>query len=130
MEVILFLVARLLFGGYFVFNAVNHFTQTSAMTGYAQSKGVPAPKLAVTFTGLLLLIGGVSVLFGIYPILGATALVLFLVPVTFTMHTFWKIEDPQMKMAEKVNFTKNLALVGGALLLLAIPQPWPASLGF
>ena len=130
MEVILFLVARLLFGGYFVFNAVNHFTQTSAMTGYAQSKGVPAPKLAVTFTGLLLLIGGVSVLFGIYPILGATALVLFLVPVTFTMHTFWKIEDPQMKMAEKVNFTKNLALVGGALLLLAIPPPWPASLGF
>jgi len=130
MEAILFLVARLLFGGYFVFNAVNHFTQTSAMTGYAQSKGVPAPKLAVTFTGLLLLIGGVSVLFGIYPILGATALVLFLVPVTFTMHTFWKIEDPQMKMAEKVNFTKNLALVGGALLLLAIPQPWPASLGF
>jgi len=130
MEAILFLVARLLFGGYFVFNALNHFTQTSAMTGYAQSKGVPAPKLAVTFTGLLLLIGGVSVLFGIYPILGATALVLFLVPVTFTMHTFWKIEDPQMKMAEKVNFTKNLALVGGALLLLAIPQPWPASLGF
>ena len=130
MEAILFLVARLLFGGYFVFNAVNHFTQTSAMTGYAQSKGVPAPKLAVTFTGLLLLIGGVSVLFGIYPILGATALVLFLVPVTFTMHTFWRVKDPQMKMAEMVNFTKNLALVGGALLLLAIPQPWPASLGF
>jgi uncharacterized membrane protein YphA (DoxX/SURF4 family) len=130
MEAILFLVARLLFGGYFVFNAVNHFTQVRMMSGYAQSKGVPAPKLAVTFTGLLLLIGGVSVLFGIYPILGATALVLFLVPVTFTMHTFWKIEDPQMKMAEKVNFTKNLALVGGALLLLAIPQPWPASLGF
>jgi len=130
MEAILFLVARLLFGGYFVFNALNHFTQTSAMTGYAQSKGVPAPKLAVTFTGLLLLIGGVSVLFGIYPILGATALVLFLVPVTFTMHTFWKVKDPQMKMAEMVNFTKNLALVGGALLLLAIPQPWPASLGF
>ncbi len=130
MEAILFVVARLLFGGYFVFNALNHFTHTSAMTGYAQSKGVPAPKLAVTITGLLLLIGGVSVLFGIYPTLGAAALVLFLVPVTFTMHIFWKVKDPQMKMAEMVNFTKNLALVGGALLLLAIPQPWPASLGF
>ncbi|MEK6755098.1 MAG: DoxX family protein [Bacteroidota bacterium] len=130
MESILFLVARALFGGYFVFNALNHFRQISMMTGYAQSKGVPAPKLAVAFTGLLLLIGGMSVLFGIYPIVGAAALVLFLVPVTFKMHTFWKVPDPQAKMFEMVNFTKNLALVGGALLLLSIPQPWPASLGF
>jgi uncharacterized membrane protein YphA (DoxX/SURF4 family) len=130
MEAVLFLVARLLFGGYFVFNAINHFMQTSMMAGYAQSKGVPAPKLAVAFTGLLLLIGGVSVLFGMYPTVGAVALVLFLVPVTFMMHNFWKVQDPQMRMAEMVNFTKNLALVGGALLLLSIPQPWPASLGF
>jgi uncharacterized membrane protein YphA (DoxX/SURF4 family) len=53
----------------------------------------------------------------------------FLVPVAFIMHNFWAVQDPQMKMVEMVNFTKNLALAASALMFLAIPQPWPFSLG-
>jgi uncharacterized membrane protein YphA (DoxX/SURF4 family) len=53
----LFLIGRIIFGFYFVFNGFNHFSNLSMMSGYAQSKGVPAPKLAVIFTGLLLLLG-------------------------------------------------------------------------
>jgi hypothetical protein len=44
------------------------------------------------------------------------------------MHNFWKLEDPQSRMAEKINFMKNTALVGAILMLLAIPSPWPLSL--
>jgi len=124
MEAILFLLGRLLFGGYFILSGINHFRMVTPMAGYAQSKGVPVPKAAVEFSGLLLLIGGLSVLLGVYPWVGATALALFLVPVTFTMHAYWKIQDPQMKMAESVNFKKNIALLGAALLLLSISQPW------
>jgi putative oxidoreductase len=55
---------------------------------------------------------------GYHTRLGAALLVLFLVPVTLTMHAFWSIPDPQMAQIERINFMKNLALLGGALLLV------------
>jgi len=124
----LFLIGRIIFGLYFVFNGFNHFSNLSMMTGYAQSKGVPAPKLAVIFTGLLLLLGGLSVLTGYQTDAGLILLLIFFIPVTFMMHNFWKVEDQQMKMLEMVNFLKNLALVGSILMLFSIPKPWPFSL--
>jgi uncharacterized membrane protein YphA (DoxX/SURF4 family) len=128
LESTIFLVGRLLLGGYFVFNAFNHFSNVAMMTGYAQSKGVPAAKAAVLFSGLLLLVGGLSILLGVYPMIGTLAIALFLLTVTFMMHAFWKVQDPMARMGEMVNFTKNLALLGGTLMLLAIPQPWSLSL--
>lgn len=128
MESTLFLIGRLLLGGYFIFSGFNHFSNLSMMAGYAQSKAVPSPKAAVAFSGLLLLIGGLSILLGVYPTVGTIALALFLIPVTFMMHAFWKVQDPMARMGEMVNFTKNLALLGATLMLLAVPQPWAMKL--
>ncbi len=125
---IAFLIGRIIVGAYFLFNAFNHFTRVNMMAGYAGSKGVPAPKLAVLGSGVLLLIGGLSILTGFQPIIGVIALVVFLLPVTFMMHNFWAVKDPMQKVGEMVNFLKNLALLGSALMFLAIPQPWPFSL--
>lgn len=124
-----FLIGRVLFGGFFIFSAFNHFTNGAAMTGYASAKGVPLAGAAVFLTGVLLLVGGVSIILGYLPKLGIAALVVFLLPVTFMMHDFWTVTDPQQRMAEMGNFAKNLALLGGALALSAIPEPWPVSLG-
>jgi len=44
------------------------------------------------------------------------------------MHDFWRIEDPMQRMGEQINFTKNLALLGGAAFAAAVPEPWPQSL--
>jgi uncharacterized membrane protein YphA (DoxX/SURF4 family) len=125
---ILFLIGRVLFGGYFVMSGFNHFKNHAGLTGYAASKGVPSPSLAVHVTGILLLIGGLGVLLGVYIEWAALALAVFFIPVTFIMHAYWKDTDPGMKMANQINFWKNLALLGAALLLLSIPQPWPYSL--
>ncbi|GBD11978.1 Inner membrane protein YphA [bacterium HR23] len=125
---VLYLIGRIVVGAYFVFNGLNHFTRLSMMAGYAQSKGVPLPKLAVAGTGLLLLLGGLSVLLGFLPQIGAILLLVFLLPVTFWMHRFWEVKDQMMAMAEMVNFSKNLALAGFALILLALTwkfgSPW------
>jgi hypothetical protein len=43
------------------------------------------------------------------------------------MHRFWDVEDPMQRMGERVNFNKNIALIGSTLMFLAIPQPWPYS---
>jgi putative oxidoreductase len=91
-------------------------------------KGVPFPAIAQGMTGLMLLLGGLSIVCGIYPFVGIVLLVAFLLPVSLMMHNFWKLEDPQLRMADKINFTKNMALLGAVLMLLAIPLPWPLSL--
>lgn len=126
---IAFLIGRIILGVYYLFNASNHFMQLEMMSGYAGSKGVPVPKLAVIVSGLLLVVGGLSILLGFQPLIGVIALVIFFLPVTFMMHNFWAVEEEQMKTAETVNFTKNLALMGSALMFLVIPTPWPFSLG-
>lgn len=43
------------------------------------------------------------------------------------MHDFWRQQDPNQRMSEMVNFTKNLALLGGALALMGVEEPWPVS---
>ncbi len=119
METTLLYLGRILFGGYFAYNGLNNLRMLDMMSGYAKSKGAPMPKLSVAFSGVLLIVGGLSVLFDILPGFGLIALALFLVPVTFIMHAFWKIQDPMAKMGEMINFTKNIALLGAVLILLA-----------
>ena len=93
------------------------------------SRHVPAPRAAVLGSGVLLLLGGASILLGVWPKWGILFVVLFLVPVTFMMHNYWKDADPQIRMMNQIQFHKNLALVGAALIMLLISEPWPLSLG-
>ncbi len=67
MESIVLFIGRILFGGYFLYNAYNHFANLSMMSSYALSKGVPSPKLAVAGGGVLLAIGCLSLIFNLYP---------------------------------------------------------------
>lgn len=126
---IIFLIARTVLGLYYLFSASNHFFQLTMMAGYAASKGVPAPEAAVILSGILLLIGGASIITGYKPTIGVIALVIFFIPVTFIIHNFWTVSDQMMRMGEMVNFLKNIALMASAVMFLAIPQPWPKSLG-
>ena len=126
---IAFLIGRIFIGLYWLNGAIAHFTQVKSMGPYAKMKGVPFAELAVPGTGILLLIAALSILTGVYPLVAVAALGIFLIPVPFMMHNFWAIEDQAMKMNDMVMFTKNMALLGYTLVLLAIPQPWPFSLG-
>src|SRR3990167_4866867 len=98
----IFLLGRVLLGGYFIMNGYNHIKNLTMLTGYAQSKGVPMPKLAVFFTGLLLLLGGAGVLLGVYVEGAVLFLSIFLVGVTFQMNQYWKVSDPMQRMGERV----------------------------
>ena len=125
---ILFLIGRVLFGGYFIMNGLNHFMKMGMMKGYASSKGVPMSGLAVAITGLMILLGGLGILMGVYIQLSVLLLAIFLVFVTFKMHNFWAVTEPNMKMMETVNFYKNMALLGAVLMMLFIPSPWVYSI--
>jgi putative oxidoreductase len=126
---IAFLIGRIVVGLYYVSAASGHFTQLEMMAGHAGLKGVPAPKLAVAGSGVLLFIGGVSLLLGLWPLIGIAAVLLFLIGVTPVIHNFWAQTDPQARMNDMIHFTKNIGLFGSTLMFLAIPRPWPFSIG-
>ena len=125
---LLFLFARVLFGGFFIINGINHFTKSEMMTGYTASKGVPFPKIAVLLSGVVILLGGLGILLGIYIGWSVALLAVFLLVATFKMHNFWTIQDPNARMTDMIMFMKNVALLGGALAFLFVPGPWMYSL--
>ncbi|MEK7641748.1 MAG: DoxX family protein [Patescibacteria group bacterium] len=121
---IAFIIGRIIFGGYFLKNAYNHIFKSAHLVGYAQSKGVKSPKIAIIGSGILLAFGGLSMILGVWTIWGAVALIAFLIPVSLKMHDFWKIQDPMARMGERISFEKNMALAAAALITMAISTPW------
>jgi putative oxidoreductase len=122
-----FLLGRLIFGGFFLYAGIKHFKERETMVHYVGSKNVPMPDVAVTATGAMLTLGGASILLGVKPKLGGLAIIGFLAGVSPIMHDFWRVEDPQQRQSEMINFTKNMAMLGGALALMGVEEPWPAS---
>jgi putative oxidoreductase len=125
---IAFLIGRIIFATFWLMGSLNHFKNLNYMSEYAKARRTPSPKVAVAGTGVILLLGGLSVLLGVYPVVGII-LIVFLLGVSFQMHSYWKVDDAQMKQIDMINFTKNMALVGALLMFLLLPRPWPMSLG-
>ncbi len=99
----------------FVAAAPRHFTREGI--AHAAALGVPFAAVLVPLSGLLALGGGVSLLLGYRAGWGAWLIVAFLVPVTFVMHAFWRLDDPVAVHAQQAMFMKNVALLGAALLV-------------
>jgi putative oxidoreductase len=121
-----FLIGRVVFGGFFLYNGIHHLKQRKQMGQYADSKNVPMAEAVVVATGVTLIAGGTSILLGIKPKLGTAAIAGFLAGVSPVMHNFWNIQDPQQRMNEMINFSKNMALLCSAVELMGVNEPWPA----
>ena len=126
---VVLLLGRVLFGGVLAFMGLNHFMQTDAMTGYADAKGIPAARLSVLGSGLVLVASGLGIVVGAFPLLAALGLAVFFVATTPTMHDFWSFEGEE-RQQEMTQFLKNAALLGGSLAFVALSsETWAYSLG-
>jgi putative oxidoreductase len=108
-------VGRVLLSAIFILASFGHFSAGTVQ--YAASQGVPLPSVAVPLSGVLALLGGLSVALGYRAKIGAWLLVLFLAPVTLMMHRFWGVADPMMAQMQQIMFMKNMAILGAALLV-------------
>ncbi|MBI3726273.1 DoxX family protein [bacterium] len=108
-------VGRALFASIFVLASFGHFSKQTI--DFAASQGVPLASLAVPLSGVLSLAGGLSILLGYRARIGAALLVLFLVPVTLSLHPFWGISDPAAAQLQQIMFMKNVSMLGGALMI-------------
>ena len=124
------LIGRILFAFMFIMSGINHLVpkNVAAMAGYAQFKKVPMPKLSVQLSGVVLLLGGLSIILGIYADLGALVVAVLLVLMAVMMHDFWKA-DAAAKQAEMIGFMKNISMAGGALFIFAIAAQEGSNIG-
>src|SRR5438093_13605245 len=106
-----FLIGRILFAAMFINSGIAHLTKLTPMSQYAASQKLPAPKLAVALSGLMILAGGLSILLGVAPQAGALLLVLFLIPTAFLMHRLWGVQESKMDENQLDNVTKYVQLV-------------------
>ncbi len=111
----LVLPGRLLYALIFLIAAFSHFK--SGTVAYAEKAGVPLASLAVPASGVLAFVGGLMILVGWKARIGAALVVVFLVPVTLTMHAFWAVSDPMMRGVQQAMFLKNVSMLGAALLI-------------
>jgi uncharacterized membrane protein YphA (DoxX/SURF4 family) len=123
-----FLLSRVLFALVIGYLALGNLLDLESSVGYAKSKGAPLATISVPLGSLGLIAGALAVLTGVYPALGALAVIAFLVPITVIMHDFWTMEG-QDRQNEQIHFLKNVGLVAVALVfLLLADQPWSYAL--
>ena len=108
------LVGRVFFSLIFILAGLNHFTKQ--MIAFAASQGVPVASIAVPLSGVIAVLGGLSILLGYRAKIGAWLIVLFLIGVT-PLHNFWAVKDPMMAQIQMIMFMKNVSMLGGALLI-------------
>ncbi len=91
----------------------------------AVRKAVPLPEndeLVVRGNAAVQVAAGTMLALGLAPRLSALALAGSLIPTTVAGHAFWTIEDPAARKMQRIQFHKNLAMIGG-LLFAALDQP-------
>jgi putative oxidoreductase len=109
------LLGRILYAAIFILASLGHFAPQTMQ--YAASQGVPMAAFLVPLSGIIGLVGGISVLVGYKAKWGAWLLVIFLLPVTFLVHRFWMVQDPIQVSIQEAMFLKNLSMLGAALLI-------------
>src|SRR5262249_31502573 len=118
----LVLIGRQLFAMIFMLASAGHFTP--AKIALAAEHGVPMATVLVPISGVIALLGGLSVLFGYRARIGGLLLVVFLVPVTLFMHNFWAAPDTAMFRLQLFQFTRNLVLLASPTQLVPVcPAP-------
>jgi putative oxidoreductase len=109
------LLGRVLFSSVFFIKGLNHFHP--GLVGFKANVSISMSPALVIISGIIVLVGALSILLGIKARWGAWVLVIFLVPVTLIMHRFWEFGDNYTGMMHEYCFWKNMSLIGGALII-------------
>ena len=110
-------LGRLLYSGILAYMAIDGFENNDKRVEVARAKGVPMPELLVPFVTGMLFVANLGILFWRAPRASAGALVVFFLGTTPAIHDFWTMEGAE-RQENKINFLKNVALLGGAIVLL------------
>jgi putative oxidoreductase len=119
-EVISPLVGRLVLAWFFLASSFTYGSQWHATITLMALKDLPVPPLLLFGAILLMIVGGISLVFGFYARAGALMLFAFTVCVSILMHDYWKIANTAARAADYDIFIRNMAIAGGLLLIVGM----------
>jgi putative oxidoreductase len=112
------LSGRLLLAVLFLPAGISKITGFAGTVGYIGSVGLPLPALAAMLAVAVEIVGGVALIAGFGTRIAALALALFTLVASFFFHAYWAVPVDQQMVTELL-FFKNIAVVGGLLMLTA-----------
>lgn len=111
------LIARGLIACIFLYEAYDSIIFFNSTKGTMAEYGINwSQDLLLIGAIFLLLLGGILILIGYHPNFGAVLLLLYWVPVTFIVYSFWN-DPPGVRRINSIMFMKNLAIIGGLLFV-------------
>ena len=111
-------VGRILLALIFLMSGINKVLNWEGTEGYMASVGMPMVTLFLIGAVVLEIGGSLSVIAGFKARWGALALIVFTIPTTLIFHAYWAVDPAQMQI-QQIMFMKNLAMVGGLLIVMA-----------
>ncbi len=112
------LVGRILLVLIFITSGFGKITGFEGTIGYIASKGLPLPALGVIIAIIVEVGGGILLAIGYKARWAALALAIFTLAAAILFHDYWAVEGAQ-KMAQQINFWKNISITGGMLMVFA-----------
>jgi putative oxidoreductase len=113
------LIGRVLLVFLFIYSGFNKIFGFQGTEAAIASKDVPLPAIATTIAIIVECVGGAMIAFGWKARWAALAVAAFTLVATILFHDFWAMTDPAAISANKINFLKNVAVIGGLLLVYA-----------
>lgn len=115
------LLARIFLVVLFVLFGWSKLTDFSGTVGYMASQGLPVPTLAAAVVVIMEFFVGLAILLGFCTRPLALLLALYTLGTALIGHHYWTMDGAE-RMANMINFYKNLSIIGG-LLLLCVTGP-------
>jgi putative oxidoreductase len=112
------LFGRLLIVALFLPAGVSKLLNFQGTLGYFNSLGMPLPSLALVIAIVVELVGGVALILGFQTRVVAIILAIFTFAATLLGHAFWAV-PAEMAFVTQLLFFKNVAVIGGLLILAA-----------
>lgn len=113
------LLGRLLLAAVFLPSGIGKAMALAGTAGFIASKGLPAPMLLAVVTAALEIAAALALIAGWRVLWAALALCVFTLLAGLLFHDFWA-SAPEMAMAQRQAFFKNVGIVGGLLVLAAV----------
>ena len=115
---ILALLGRVLLASIFVYSGFGKITDFQGTVGYIAGAGLPMAQVLAVGAIIVEFIGGLALLIGFRARWAALAFVIFLIVITPIFHNFWSAPEAEA-MSQQINFIKNMAIIGGMLMVVA-----------
>lgn len=114
---VIVLLGRVALGAIFVKSGLQKLLALSAFAASLASRGVPQSSTLAVIGATVEFVGGIMIVTGFKVRPASLLMILFVIVATGISHRYWEYADAAARRAQEIQFSKNLSILGGFLLL-------------